>query len=110
MSLFVCLKTRVKALFDYNPREDPLIPCQDAGLQFKKGDILHIVSQDDPLWWQAKKEGDATSSAGLIPARLLQERSCIFHISSVDVFQITTYPKGQTYLKPPCYFTGSLCI
>jgi len=49
-----------------------MIPCPHAGLAFHKGDILYIVSQEDPLWWQAKRAGE--TRAGLIPARLLQER------------------------------------
>ena len=43
-------KVRVRAHFDYDPREDKHIPCKEAGLPFKKGDILHIVTQDDPYW------------------------------------------------------------
>lgn len=38
-------KVRVKAYFDYNPDNDPYIPCKEAGLAFTKGEILHIVSQ-----------------------------------------------------------------
>ncbi|CAG2219236.1 MAGUK p55 subfamily member 7 [Mytilus edulis] len=64
--------TKVRALFDYNPFDDRMIPCPHAGLSFQKGDILYIVSQEDPLWWQAKRAGE--TRAGLIPARLLQER------------------------------------
>ncbi|XP_041987679.1 MAGUK p55 subfamily member 7 isoform X1 [Aricia agestis] len=66
-------KVRVRALFNYNPAEDPYIPCKEAGLSFKKGDILHIVSQDDAYWWQARREGDRIMRAGLIPSRALQE-------------------------------------
>lgn len=66
-------KVRVRALFDYNSSEDPYIPCKEAGLDFKKGDILHIVSQDDAYWWQARREGDRVMRAGLIPSRALQE-------------------------------------
>lgn len=43
-------KVRVRCLFDYTSKDDPHIPCEDAGLDFKKGDILHIVSQDDIYW------------------------------------------------------------
>lgn len=43
-------KIRVRAYFDYNPKEDKHIPCKEAGLGFKKHDILHIVTQDDPYW------------------------------------------------------------
>ncbi|XP_022834478.1 MAGUK p55 subfamily member 7 isoform X3 [Spodoptera litura] len=66
-------KVRVRALFDYNSSEDPYIPCKEAGLDFKKGDVLHIVSQDDAYWWQARREGDRVMRAGLIPSRALQE-------------------------------------
>ncbi len=44
-------RVRLRALFDYEPKQDPNIPCQDAGLGFQKGDILHIVSQEDPFWY-----------------------------------------------------------
>ncbi|KPJ10117.1 MAGUK p55 subfamily member 7 [Papilio machaon] len=66
-------KVRVRALFNYNSSDDPYIPCKEAGLDFKKGDILHIVSQDDAYWWQARREGDRVMRAGLIPSRALQE-------------------------------------
>lgn len=48
---------RVRAHFDYVPSEDPYIPCKEAGLAFERGTILHIVSQDDAYWWQARREG-----------------------------------------------------
>lgn len=43
-------KVRVRAHFNYDSSVDPLIPCKEAGLDFKKGDVLHIVSQDDACW------------------------------------------------------------
>ncbi|XP_022903363.1 MAGUK p55 subfamily member 7 isoform X3 [Onthophagus taurus] len=67
-------KVRVRAHFDYYSSSDPYIPCKEAGLDFVKGDVLHIVSQDDGYWWQARKEGDRNMRAGLIPSRALQER------------------------------------
>lgn len=66
--------TRVKALFSYDPKEDTIIPCQNAGLSFTRGDILHIVSQEDPMWWQARPEKDLEGMTGIIPSQLLQER------------------------------------
>jgi hypothetical protein len=36
----------VKALFEYDPYEDALHPCPDAGLSFQYGDILAVVNQD----------------------------------------------------------------
>ncbi|XP_075068112.1 MAGUK p55 subfamily member 7 isoform X3 [Mixophyes fleayi] len=67
-------KMFVRALFDYYPNEDKATPCKEAGLSFRKGDILQIMSQDDATWWQAKHEGDANPRAGLIPSKQFQER------------------------------------
>lgn len=61
----------VRAQFDYDPLEDDLIPCAQAGISFKMGDILQIISKDDHNWWQAKKDPNGT--AGLIPSPELQE-------------------------------------
>ncbi|XP_029668365.1 MAGUK p55 subfamily member 7 isoform X5 [Formica exsecta] len=71
-------KVRVRAHFSYMATEDPYIPCKEAGLDFVKGDVLHIVSQDDAYWWQARREGDRNMRAGLIPSRALQERRILF--------------------------------
>uniref|UniRef100_A0A8C6M584 MAGUK p55 scaffold protein 7a n=1 Tax=Nothobranchius furzeri TaxID=105023 RepID=A0A8C6M584_NOTFU len=70
-------KVFLKALFDYDPSEDRAIPCMEAGLAFKKGSILQIMSQEDATWWQAKHEGDANSRAGLIPSKQFQERKAL---------------------------------
>lgn len=67
-------RIRVRAHFDYRAVDDIHIPCKEAGLDFSKGDILHIVSKEDKYWWQARKEGDKNLRAGLIPSKLLQER------------------------------------
>ncbi|XP_064103840.1 peripheral plasma membrane protein CASK-like isoform X4 [Macrobrachium nipponense] len=61
----------VRAQFDYDPLEDDLIPCAQAGIAFKIGDILQVISKDDHNWWQAKKDPNGT--AGLIPSPELQE-------------------------------------
>lgn len=47
----------VRAHFDYDPEEDMYIPCRELGISFQKGDVLHIISQEDPNWWQAYREG-----------------------------------------------------
>uniref|UniRef100_A0AAR2JA07 Membrane protein, palmitoylated 3a (MAGUK p55 subfamily member 3) n=1 Tax=Pygocentrus nattereri TaxID=42514 RepID=A0AAR2JA07_PYGNA len=75
-------KVYMRALFDYNPLDDKATPCQEAGLPFKPGDILQVVSQDDGTWWQAKKVGDSNLRAGLIPSKQFQERS--FRLSRKD--------------------------
>ncbi|XP_059481009.1 peripheral plasma membrane protein CASK isoform X3 [Neocloeon triangulifer] len=62
----------VRAQFDYDPLEDDLIPCAQAGIAFKTGDILQIISKDDHNWWQARKDV-ASGTAGLIPSPELQE-------------------------------------
>ncbi|XP_076854594.1 MAGUK p55 subfamily member 7 [Brachyhypopomus gauderio] len=64
----------VRALFDYNPEEDKAIPCKEAGLSFRKGDVLQVMCQDDVTWWQAKHDGPASTRAGLIPSKQFQER------------------------------------
>ncbi|XP_037046236.1 MAGUK p55 subfamily member 7 isoform X2 [Bradysia coprophila] len=77
-------KVRVRAHFDYHPENDPYIPCKEAGLGFLRGEILHIVSQDDAYWWQARKEVERTGRAGLIPSRPLQERRIIHERTQKD--------------------------
>ncbi|XP_061549831.1 MAGUK p55 subfamily member 7-like [Phycodurus eques] len=67
-------KPFVRALFDYNPREDPAVPCKDAAIAFKRGDILQIVTMEDDTWWQACRAGCRNTRAGLVPSQQLQER------------------------------------
>ncbi|XP_038114078.1 peripheral plasma membrane protein CASK isoform X7 [Culex quinquefasciatus] len=62
----------VRAQFDYDPLDDELIPCAQAGIAFHVGDILQIISKDDHHWWQARHDA-AGGSAGLIPSPELQE-------------------------------------
>ncbi|XP_034018027.1 MAGUK p55 subfamily member 5b [Thalassophryne amazonica] len=65
----------VRACFDYDPSDDPFVPCRELGLSFRKGDILHIISQDDPNWWQAYRDGDEDNQpfAGLVPGKSFQQ-------------------------------------
>uniref|UniRef100_A0A3B5B366 MAGUK p55 subfamily member 7-like n=1 Tax=Stegastes partitus TaxID=144197 RepID=A0A3B5B366_9TELE len=64
-------KLFVRALFDYDPSEDPTIPCQDAAVAFQRGDVLQILSTEDETWWQARRAEDSDSRAGLIPSKEL---------------------------------------
>ncbi|XP_059180550.1 MAGUK p55 subfamily member 3-like isoform X2 [Centropristis striata] len=70
----------LRALFDYTPYEDKATPCQEAGLPFKRGDILQVVSQEDATWWQAKRVGDCNLRAALIPSTQFQERRLRYRI------------------------------
>ncbi|KRZ54769.1 Peripheral plasma membrane protein CASK, partial [Trichinella nativa] len=79
----------VRAQFDYDPFQDDLIPCPQAGVPFKTGDILQIISKDDHNWWQARfialfpafgfnynapvQQNQNPLVAGLIPSHELQE-------------------------------------
>ncbi|XP_074506582.1 MAGUK p55 subfamily member 7-like [Sebastes fasciatus] len=67
-------KLFMRALFDYDPNEDPTVPCKDAAVAFKRGDVLQIVSMEDDTWWQACHLGDSNARAGLIPSQQLHER------------------------------------
>ncbi|XP_057716943.1 MAGUK p55 subfamily member 2-like isoform X2 [Corythoichthys intestinalis] len=80
-----------KCHYDYNPASDNLIPCKEAGLRFKAGDILQIVNQDDANWWQASHVEGGT--AGLIPSQMLEEKRKAF-------------VKRDVALVPPA---GNLC-
>lgn len=64
----------MKALFSYNPQQDNLLPCKEAGLQFNERDILVVFDQDDPEWWQANKIDERIPKVGLIPSSKLRER------------------------------------
>lgn len=67
-------RIRVRALFDYQPAVDHLNPCPEAGVAFKRGDILLVVDANDQFWWQAKLEADPVGRVGLIPSKQLQEK------------------------------------
>ncbi|KAJ7991539.1 hypothetical protein DPEC_G00284930 [Dallia pectoralis] len=66
----------VQPHFDYDPANDHLIPCREAGISFKRRDLLQIVNREDPNWWQAcHVVGGAT---GLIPSQFLEEKRKAF--------------------------------
>ncbi|KAM7451397.1 Maguk P55 subfamily member [Porites harrisoni] len=68
-------EVHVRAHFDYHPYEDDLIPCRELGLAFRRGDILHVVNQEDPNWWQAWRAGEEGKTlAGLIPSKHFQQQ------------------------------------
>lgn len=66
----------LKSYIDYDPSKDGQHPCPEAGLPFKKGDILQILSQNDVNYWQAKHIDSET--VGLIPSQVLEEKRRTF--------------------------------
>ncbi|KYO39104.1 peripheral plasma membrane protein CASK isoform A [Alligator mississippiensis] len=101
----------VRAQFEYDPAKDDLIPCKEAGIRFRVGDIIQIISKDDHNWWQGKLENSKNGTAGLIPSPELQEwrvaciamektkqeqqASCTCHISMTPVhFSCCLTPNG----------------
>uniref|UniRef100_A0A3Q2YA83 Disks large homolog 1 n=1 Tax=Hippocampus comes TaxID=109280 RepID=A0A3Q2YA83_HIPCM len=64
----------VRALFDYDRTRDSGLPSQ--GLNFKFGDILHVVNASDDEWWQARHmtaPGDV-QEVGVIPSKRRVEK------------------------------------
>jgi hypothetical protein len=68
----------MRTLYNYDPTQDSLLPCREVGLAFKQGEILEILNQEDPNWWQARKVDSPISHAGLIPSQELEERRRAF--------------------------------
>ncbi|CAG5906572.1 unnamed protein product [Menidia menidia] len=100
----------LRALFDYTPYEDRATPCQEAGLPFKRGDILQVVSQEDSTWWQAKRVGDCNLRAALIPSTQFQERRLRYRLK-VGSLPAPVSPKAHTYDwtdKEDCDSKGAL--
>uniref|UniRef100_A0A8C3RNW3 Disks large homolog 1 n=1 Tax=Chelydra serpentina TaxID=8475 RepID=A0A8C3RNW3_CHESE len=59
----------VRALFDYDKTKDSGLPSQ--GLNFKFGDILHVINASDDEWWQARQvtpDGESDET-GVIPSK-----------------------------------------
>ena len=68
----------MRANFDYEPEEDPYLPCQQMGIKFARGDVLRVVSDEDANWWQAYREGDDEQQLpGLIPSPEFHQRKTI---------------------------------
>uniref|UniRef100_A0A3Q2XRG1 MAGUK p55 scaffold protein 3 n=1 Tax=Hippocampus comes TaxID=109280 RepID=A0A3Q2XRG1_HIPCM len=97
-------KVYLRALFDYIPLEDKATPCQEAGLPFKRGDILQVVTQDDPTWWQAKRVGDSNLRAGLVPSKHFQER--LAYRMKVGTLPNPKSPKTPSDCDCEGYFNG----
>ncbi|XP_049875007.1 protein PALS1 isoform X2 [Pectinophora gossypiella] len=96
----------VRAHFDYDPEDDVYIPCRELGISFQKGDVLHVISREDPNWWQAFREGEEDQSlAGLIPSQAFQHQRESMKLTLAGEVAARDKPrKGGTLLcakKPP---------
>ncbi|XP_060704704.1 MAGUK p55 subfamily member 3-like [Hemiscyllium ocellatum] len=104
-------KVHVRALFDYDPSEDKAIPCKEAGLPFRKGDVLQVVSQDDSVWWQAKRVEDVNLRAGLIPSKKFQEKRLAYRQKKANLEQEKSSKRSsydQSCEKDDCDCDGYL--
>ncbi|CAL8308674.1 unnamed protein product [Merluccius merluccius] len=91
----------MRAMADYSPQQDPSIPCADAGMGFKRGDVLEIVDQTDALWWQAKKLPSTSACAGLVPSTNLLRRKQREHWWS-QPYQLHNCPQTCDTSQPSC--------
>ncbi|XP_053529552.1 discs large homolog 1-like protein isoform X6 [Ictalurus punctatus] len=85
----------VRALFDYDKTKDSGLPSQ--GLNFKFGDILHVVNASDDEWWQARQvtaEGEV-EEMGVIPSKRRVEKKERARLKTVK-FNSKSREKGQS--------------
>ncbi|XP_067310454.1 discs large homolog 1-like protein isoform X1 [Pseudorasbora parva] len=85
----------VRALFDYDKTKDSGLPSQ--GLNFKFGDILHVVNASDDEWWQARQvtpQGEV-EEMGVIPSKIRVEKKERARLKTVK-FNSKSREKGQS--------------
>ncbi|XP_054452653.1 discs large homolog 1-like protein isoform X1 [Anoplopoma fimbria] len=85
----------VRALFDYDKTRDSGLPSQ--GLNFKFGDILHVVNASDDEWWQARQltsQGEV-EEVGVIPSKRRVEKKERARLKTVK-FNAKSRDRGQS--------------
>ncbi|XP_074506057.1 discs large homolog 1-like protein isoform X21 [Sebastes fasciatus] len=85
----------VRALFDYDKTRDSGLPSQ--GLNFKFGDILHVVNASDDEWWQARQltlQGEV-EEVGVIPSKRRVEKKERARLKTVK-FNAKSRERGQS--------------
>ncbi|XP_052455522.1 disks large homolog 1-like isoform X13 [Carassius gibelio] len=85
----------VRALFDYDITKDSGLPSQ--GLNFRFGDILHVLNASDEEWWQARHvtpDGEI-EEMGVIPSKKRVERKERARLKTVK-FNSKSRDKGQS--------------
>ncbi|XP_021155791.1 disks large homolog 1 isoform X18 [Columba livia] len=87
----------VRALFDYDKTKDSGLPSQ--GLNFKFGDILHVINASDDEWWQARQvtpDGES-DEIGVIPSKRRVEKKERARLKTVKFNSKTRGDKGQSF-------------
>uniref|UniRef100_A0A5F8HJL9 Disks large homolog 1 n=1 Tax=Monodelphis domestica TaxID=13616 RepID=A0A5F8HJL9_MONDO len=85
----------VRALFDYDKTKDSGLPSQ--GLNFKFGDILHVINASDDEWWQARQvtpDGES-GEIGVIPSKRRVEKKERARLKTVKFNSKTRGDKGE---------------
>ncbi|XP_075823455.1 disks large homolog 1 isoform X23 [Microtus pennsylvanicus] len=85
----------VRALFDYDKTKDSGLPSQ--GLNFKFGDILHVINASDDEWWQARQvtpDGES-DEVGVIPSKRRVEKKERARLKTVKFNSKTRGDKGE---------------
>uniref|UniRef100_A0A7M4F4Y9 Discs large MAGUK scaffold protein 1 n=1 Tax=Crocodylus porosus TaxID=8502 RepID=A0A7M4F4Y9_CROPO len=86
-----------RALFDYDKTKDSGLPSQ--GLNFKFGDILHVINASDDEWWQARQvtpDGES-DEIGVIPSKRRVEKKERARLKTVKFNSKTRGDKGQSF-------------
>uniref|UniRef100_A0A4W2EQJ8 Disks large homolog 1 n=1 Tax=Bos indicus x Bos taurus TaxID=30522 RepID=A0A4W2EQJ8_BOBOX len=87
----------VRALFDYDKTKDSGLPSQ--GLNFKFGDILHVINASDDEWWQARQvtpDGES-DEVGVIPSKRRVEKKERARLKTVKFNSKARGDKGQSF-------------
>ncbi|KAG7231951.1 hypothetical protein INR49_010060 [Caranx melampygus] len=98
LDLDLCARVRrgrSTALFDYDKTRDSGLPSQ--GLNFKFGDILHVVNASDDEWWQARQltaQGEV-EEVGVIPSKRRVEKKERARLKTVK-FNAKSRDRGQS--------------
>ncbi|XP_077956138.1 discs large homolog 1-like protein isoform X6 [Gasterosteus aculeatus] len=85
----------VRALFDYDKTRDSGLPSQ--GLNFRFGDILHVVNASDDEWWQARQltSRGEVEEVGVIPSKRRVEKKERARLKTVK-FNAKSGERGQS--------------
>ncbi|XP_073215042.1 disks large homolog 1 isoform X24 [Lepidochelys kempii] len=87
----------VRALFDYDKTKDSGLPSQ--GLNFRFGDILHVINASDDEWWQARQvtpDGESDET-GVIPSKRRVEKKERARLKTVKFNSKMRGDKGQSF-------------